>query len=101
MQQFIDQHAKRPDISLRTIHIINQSLGRHVDGRPDVDIFEFCSSGLSKSEISYLSLCIMDEDVANFDVAMHDAMLCQIEQSFEDGFDVWFCLLFGEGVFLF
>lgn len=36
----------------------------------------------------------MNEDVGNFDISVDDAMLCKIEQSFEDSFDIMFCLIF-------
>lgn len=41
MQKLINKHTKGPDICLGTIDVVDESLWRHVDGRTDIDIFEF------------------------------------------------------------
>jgi hypothetical protein len=40
VQQLVDQHSEGPDIGLRTVDVVDEALGRHVDGRADVDVLE-------------------------------------------------------------
>jgi hypothetical protein len=43
MQKFINHDTKGPNISFRAVDVFDKSLWRHVNGRADVDIFEFGS----------------------------------------------------------
>ena len=40
MEELINEDTKCPDICLRAIDIVNEALGRHVDGGTNVDVFE-------------------------------------------------------------
>lgn len=41
MQKLINKHTEGPDICLGAIYVVDESLRRHIDGRTDIDIFEF------------------------------------------------------------
>jgi hypothetical protein len=43
MQKLINHDTEGPNISFRTVDVFDKSLWRHVNGRADVDIFEFGS----------------------------------------------------------
>ena len=40
MVKFVDHDSKGPNICFGTIDVIEEALGRHVEGRPDVHILE-------------------------------------------------------------
>ena len=43
MQQLVHQHSESPNVSFRTIKVVDQPLGRHVDRRTNVYILETLS----------------------------------------------------------
>ena len=43
MKELINENSKGPNISLGAVYIMDKSLGRHVNRRTYVDIFEFLS----------------------------------------------------------
>jgi hypothetical protein len=92
MQKFVYENSKSPDICLWTIDIIDETFGRHVDGRSDVDVLELGPRRLGKTEICYFGLSVMNEYVRYFDIPMDDTVLRHIEKPFEDGLDVGFGL---------
>jgi hypothetical protein len=79
MKKLEHKYPEGPYIGLGTIYIFDQALWGHIDGRPNVDIFEFGASGLGKAEVSDFCLAIMNENVADFDIAVYDSMVCQVE----------------------
>lgn len=88
MQQLIDEDSKSPNVSFWAIDIVDEALRRHVDGRPNVNIFEFGPGGFGKSEICDFSFTVMYEYVGNFDISMDNTVLSEVNESFEDCFDI-------------
>ena len=43
MQQLVDEHSECPHVSLGTVDVVDEALGRHVQGRAYTHIFEFFS----------------------------------------------------------
>ena len=41
VQKFVDEDAKSPDVGFRSVDVVDEPLGRHVDRRADVNILEF------------------------------------------------------------
>lgn len=52
MQQLIEHHSKRPDVSLGAIDMVNEPFRTHVEGRAYINIFEFSLGFDSESEVS-------------------------------------------------
>lgn len=78
MQQLEDQHPERPNIRLRTIDVLDEALGRHVDRRADVNVLELTLRQLGKTKIGQLRLPVVDEYVGDLEVAMNYVVFCQV-----------------------
>lgn len=107
MQQFIDEHSKSPNISFRTINIIDETLRRHIDRRTNVNVFKFVPTSLKwilcefcESKISDLCSAVMHEDICNFEISVYDILLCQIVKSFIDVFNHGFGPVLIKALFL-
>jgi hypothetical protein len=87
------KNPEGPDIGLGTIHIFDEAFRGHIDGRPNVDIFKFRASGLSKAEVSNFSLTVVNKYVTDLDIPVYDAMVGQIEQTFKNSLNIG-CRLF-------
>jgi hypothetical protein len=72
MKKFIQQNAKSPNISFRTIVIIYQSLGTHIHGTANTDIFEAGFSFDSETKISYLIVVLADKNVGYLEISMNN-----------------------------
>lgn len=90
VQQLVNQHSKGPNICLWAIDILDESLGRHVDRRSNVDVLEFSFGKFGKAKVSQLGLAIVDEDIGNLEVPMHDVIFSEVEEASEDVLDVSF-----------
>lgn len=82
MQQLVNQNTKSPNIRLRTIHVINITLRRHVNRRTNVDVLKLRTSHLRKPKVSNLSLPVVNKNITDLDISMHNPILSQIHQSF-------------------
>lgn len=94
MQQLVNQHPKSPHIRLRSIYVVDESLRRHVNRRPDVNILKLLPSyhnillgELSKPKICDLSLAIMQKHIGNLQIAMYDILLREVNQPLKDVLD--------------
>lgn len=92
MQHLVDDQSECPNVSFRTVNIVNITLGRHVERRANIDIFELLSNIIrrllgrnSKTEVCQLCRPLLQEDVGQFDVPMHDVFRIQI---FETSIDI-------------
>ena len=59
MKKFIDDDSKSPYISFRTILVVNQAFRTHVDGTPNVEIFELVFVFYCKTKVSNFSSSIL------------------------------------------
>lgn len=94
MQEFKHHYTEGPNISLRTIHIFNQTLWRHVNGRADINILEFrpnSNNGLldefGKPEVCDFGLPVVQENVCDLEVPMDDVLVCQVFEALVDVLD--------------
>lgn len=99
MEQFKDEHTEGPDIRFWAVDVVDQALRRHVDGRSDVDVLEFRFGKLCEPEICDFGLAVVDEDVGDFEIAMDDVIIGQIDEASENVADVCFCFEFFHGFF--
>ena len=84
MQKLVYQHPKCPNIGLRSINIIDQSLRRHIDRRAYINILELTLGKFSKSEICYFRLPFLYENVGHFEISMYYIILREVHQPFEN-----------------
>ncbi len=99
MQKFIDEHSECPHICLGAVDVLDESLGRHVDGRADVDVFELGLSQFGEPKIGQFGLSVVDEDVGYLEVPVYNVIVCEIDESLEDILDVRMSLMFLKGSF--
>lgn len=59
MEKFIDEDTKRPDVGFRTIDVVNQSFGTHVEWAADADISKGLPSFDGKAEISQFIVSVL------------------------------------------
>lgn len=59
MEKFIDEDTKRPDIGFRSIYVVNQSFGTHVEWATYADISEGQPSFDGKAEISQFVVSVL------------------------------------------
>ncbi len=45
----------------------------------------------SETKISYFCFSVMDEYISNLQIPMNDILLCQVQESFENISNDWFC----------
>lgn len=83
MKHLIDKNPKRPNISLRSIHIMNKSLRSHIGRRANTYIFKLALTMRCKSKIPYLSLPICHENIGCLNIPMHYIHRLQVKQPLE------------------
>jgi hypothetical protein len=59
MEKLIDEDAERPDVSFRSIDVVNQSFRAHVEWTSNTNISEGLSSFDGKAEISQFVVSIL------------------------------------------
>lgn len=84
MKKFIDQHAECPNISLRPIDIVDQTLRRHVNRRSNIYILELILRKFREPEICYFCLSFVNKNVRNFEIAMYYIILGEVHQPFKN-----------------
>jgi hypothetical protein len=75
VQKFVDHESESPDVCFGSIQILAEALRRHVEWRPDVDVFELFAGVHCKPEISYFGCSVLQEYVGGFDVSV-DELFC-------------------------
>jgi hypothetical protein len=81
MQHLIDKNSKRPYISFRSIHVINESLRRHISWRTNANIFKLALTMRCKSKISYFRLTIRHQNISSLNISMYYIHWLQVKQS--------------------
>lgn len=94
MEKLKHQNSESPDVGLGAVDVLDESLGRHVDRRPDVDVLELGAGGLCEPEVGDLGLALVDEDVADFDVSVDYSQVGQVQKALEDSSDEGRCFIF-------
>ena len=72
MEKLIDKYSIGPDISFRSVYVMNEALGSHIDRTSYSDIPKILSSFNSEPKISDFELIILDKDIANFNISMYN-----------------------------
>ena len=72
MKKLINKYSIGPDIGFRSIDVMDEALGGHIDRTSYGDIPKILFSFDSKAKISNFELMIHEKDIANFDISMYD-----------------------------
>lgn len=85
-QHLIEYHPQSPNISLQSILIPPQRLGRHIQRRSHIVLTRFSSiTNLDgKPKISDLDLTITHQDIGRLKITMYDILPCEIEIASND-----------------
>lgn len=97
MQKFIDEDTECPDIGLRAVEIVNQSLWTHVERTPYRHISKVRGRFNGETKVSYLEVGLSQEDITDLDVSVDNSKGGQISQGLEDGEDYFGSCGFVEG----
>ena len=90
MKQLVEHYSESPYIRFGSVDVIYKALGRHIDWRPNIDIFPFLSrftkrvlGELGKSEVSNLCFSIVHENVSDFKIPMYDIHIREVQKPFK------------------
>ena len=106
MEKFEENNPEGPNIRLRPVDVVEVAFRGHVEGRPNICIFErfpkFISSILGmycETEISNLSLAPFNKNIGRFDIPMHNVFGVKVPESLKDIFDERIDLVLSESSF--
>lgn len=94
MKKLKDKDSKCPNISFRSVNIMNEPFRSHIDWGANVDILEVLSMLIKnipcefcKSKISYFSPSIVQKNIRHFEITMDHTFFRQIKKSRKNIFD--------------
>ena len=70
MEKLIDKYSIGPDISFRSVYVMNEALGSHIDRTSYSDIPKILSSFNSEPKISYFVRRSSIKNICWFDIPM-------------------------------
>lgn len=94
MKHLVDKYSKRPNISFRTIYVVDKPLRSHIGRRTNANILELTLTMGRKSKVSDLRLTMSHQYIGCFDIPMHYIHRFQVEQSLEYIFEYGICLIY-------
>ena len=72
VEKLIDKYSIGPDISFRSVDVMNEAFRGHIDRASYGDIPKILFGFNSKPKISNFELTIPNKDIANFNISMYN-----------------------------
>ncbi len=78
MQKLVNQNSKGPYIGFRSIIVIDQAFGTHVNGAADWNVCKQRFGADGEPKVGNFVILVAEENVGNFKVSVDDKIFIQI-----------------------